>query len=887
MSVQYCIISHTHWDREWYIPLENFKLRLNDLMDRLLDILAEDEKYRFHLDAQTIVLEDYLLARPSKRAVLERYVKEGRILIGPWYVQNDFYLTSGEATVRNLIIGRKIAEDFGKNMPVGYAADQFGLISQLPQILVRSGYDNCIFGRGYAFGDARPLEFYWRSEDGSTVLCEHMAFWYNNAQRFSENIDESMQMLSHMKHHMSPRVMTSNYLLMNGVDHLEAQENLTPIIHAMQARLDGGDTVFQDTFPEFIDRVKDEIREKDIKLDVYEGEMRNGGSHNILTGTLSSRVYLKQWNSYCQALLEKKLEPLYVFLSALGIKEFPMEYNTYLWKLLIENHPHDSICGCSVDAVHEHMLDRFRRVDEAACDLVDRGAELLGNYTDREGLKDCEYLITAVNSGQADYIGPVDATVEIPTDENIENITITDSAGNSVPFIVTGQRVKDKRVLSPINLPGQKTVREFCVTLDGGTLQGMSHRTFVVSPAGGRTENTVSDPCDAKKLENEYLSVSINDNGTADITDKRTGSVYAGMFLLEDSFDRGDSYIYMPKEGTAVLTSEKAAASVRTATENKYFSERVIEYTMDLARGASASLLVRFTLSLRRGVPYLFVSATVTNTVKDHRLRIMLPTGIMTDVNRAGSPYDCVTRAKVSPFAFDETHPNTDYVCVEDGTRGIAFFQKGLYEYENLTDGKNTVAFTLLRCTGRISGPLETEHEMDERWLTPGNQCIGEYTFELAVYPYAGDHIRSGAVCLAQQYLSPPYAKTQPVDRKKFVGGRPFVQGTGLPGLYYRDLERPEITVPRDMQYFRLTAAEEGALIITAVKGGEKSRSHIIRFYNVTGREIPYSLEFYRPVGEAYFTTLGEDRISPIEPNGCRLERLTAKPKEIVTIEIK
>ncbi|MHB1152578.1 MAG: glycoside hydrolase family 38 N-terminal domain-containing protein [Eubacteriales bacterium] len=887
MSVNYCIISHTHWDREWYAPLENFKLRLNDLIDNLFVILEKDEGYRFHLDAQTIVLEDYLLARPSKKQLLEKYIKEGRILAGPWYVQNDFYLTSGEATVRNLIIGRKIAEDFGANMPIGYAADQFGLISQLPQILVRFGYDNCIFGRGYAFGDARPLEFYWRSKEGSTVLCEHMAYWYNNAQRFSENNEESLNILSNMRRHMSPRVMTSNYLLMNGVDHLEAQENLTPIITAMQPCLENGDKVFQDTFPEFINRVKVEIAEKNISLETYTGEMRNGGSGNVLTGTLSSRVYLKQWNSYCQALLEKKLEPIYSFLSILGIKEFPAEYSTYLWKLLIENHPHDSICGCSVDAVHDHMVDRFKRVDEAGTDLVDRATDLLGNYTDRTGLADDEYIITAVNSTQADYNGPLDAVIEIPVEENTENIAITDANKNSIPFIVTNKRIKDKRILSPINLPGGKTVREFSVTLGSGVIQGMSHRSFIVSPADGKAETTSSAICSANKLENEFIAVKINKNGTIDLTDKKTGNLYSNMLLLEDTFDHGDSYLYSRKEGTAVLTSVHSDASAEIVTENKYVSARRIKYTLDLTRENHAEMPVSVLLTLKSGVPYLFIAITVTNTEKNHRLRVQMPTEIETEVNHAGSPYDCVTRKKVSVFPNDETHPNTDYLCVEDKIRGIAFFQKGLYEYENFTDEKNTIAFSLLRSTGRISGSLEAEPKMDENWLTPGNQCIGEYTFEFAVYPYSGDFVSSGVPELAQQYLALPFTKTQPVDRKKFVGGRPFVQGTGLPGLYYRDLEHPEITVPRDMRYFALTESVNGALIISAFKGSESGSSQIFRLYNVTDKAVDYSIEFVKPITEAYFTTLGEDHISPIKTNVNSLDHLTAKPKEIITIEVK
>ena len=160
MKKIYSIISHTHWDREWYLPFEQFRIRLVDMMDNLLHILENDEAYRFHLDAQTIVIEDYLEIRPHRRADVERFVKQGRLLIGPWYVQNDFHLTSGEATVRNLLIGTEIAEEYGEKHKVGYAADQFGICSQLPQILNGFGIDSCVFGRGYGRGER---QFYWTS----------------------------------------------------------------------------------------------------------------------------------------------------------------------------------------------------------------------------------------------------------------------------------------------------------------------------------------------------------------------------------------------------------------------------------------------------------------------------------------------------------------------------------------------------------------------------------------------------------------------------------------------------------------------------------------------------------------------------------------------------
>ena len=392
----YCVISHTHWDREWYLSFEKFRIRLVDMIDNLLEIMARNECFRFHLDAQTVLFEDYMEIRPESRGKLEQYISEGRIMVGPWYIQSDFFLTSGEATIRNLLIGSTIAETFGKCMPVGYTPDQFGLISQLPQILKKFDIDTFLFARGYSFDSPVTSEFYWQSEDGSRVFAVYMPFWYNNAQRFSTDIIRSLKMVGSIREGLEPVTSTGYYLLMNGVDHLEAQEDLLEILDEINKRLPEGDKIIQDTMPEYMDKVMLSASQADIFT--YTGEMRNGGKRNILAGTLSSRVYLKQTNVKCQNLLEKLLEPLYTFIEMLGIGNYPHGFFRYMWKLLLKNHAHDSICGCSLDQVHEHMMDRFRSFDEVGQELVKKGMELISSYISRKSLKDGHYLITVINT---------------------------------------------------------------------------------------------------------------------------------------------------------------------------------------------------------------------------------------------------------------------------------------------------------------------------------------------------------------------------------------------------------------------------------------------------------------------------------------------------------
>ena len=92
------LVPHTHWDREWYQTFQQFRIRLVRAVDKLLDILDRDPDFsHFMLDGQTIVLDDYLEVRPEEEARLKRYAQSGRISVGPWYVQPDEFLVSGES----------------------------------------------------------------------------------------------------------------------------------------------------------------------------------------------------------------------------------------------------------------------------------------------------------------------------------------------------------------------------------------------------------------------------------------------------------------------------------------------------------------------------------------------------------------------------------------------------------------------------------------------------------------------------------------------------------------------------------------------------------------------------------------------------------------------
>jgi len=168
------IVPHTHWDRAWYLPFQQYRYKLVELVDDLLDLMeANPESFpTFELDGQTVVLEDYLDVRPENRERLVDLVSSGRLSIGPWYVLPDEFIVGGEALIRNLIAGHRVASAHGGCSSVGYVPDPFGHVGQLPAILRGCGLDSFIFTRGAGPWVAEEAQgiFYWQAADGETEI---------------------------------------------------------------------------------------------------------------------------------------------------------------------------------------------------------------------------------------------------------------------------------------------------------------------------------------------------------------------------------------------------------------------------------------------------------------------------------------------------------------------------------------------------------------------------------------------------------------------------------------------------------------------------------------------------------------------------------------------
>lgn len=851
MATTLHVISHTHWDREWYLTFQQFRLRLVDLIDHLLDILEADPSYRhFNLDAQTIVLDDYLAIRPHARERLTRHIREGRITIGPWYELNDEFLTSAEATVRSLLIGHRMAAEYGPTMKIGYLPDQFGNISQMPQILRGFGIDNAVMGRGYQLVGDRQMEFWWEGPDGSRVLSSLMAFWYNNAQYIPADRQGARQALERIVATMKPRSATGHLLLMNGVDHLEPLPWIGGTIRELAAD-DGGAggewRIAHTTLPAYVDALRAAVADLPTPLAVRQGELREDRGGACLAGTLSSRIYLKQENARSQAALEHDAERLAGFARILG-SAYPRDEMLYAWKLLLQNHPHDSICGCSIDQVHREMMPRFAQVRQVADELADRALDHLFGRDRAAGAQPGSTSLAVVNTLNWERTDPVEATLVFalgpPARSNPRRddaaapggFRLVDADGAEVPFAVVGIETGLQTVLSPVELPLDQWVRRVRIEFVARAVPPCGYREYRIVPQAVMPEYALAE---SSGLAEELRAL-----------------------CLEDVGDVGDEYLHRkPLADRRVLA--RAEPSTGAARLDSAARARTrVAFTLDLpasgdAAGRSSETVacpIVVTATRWAGVPRVEYRIEVDNRARDHRLRAMWDAGAGERAAAEGQ-YDVIERPIRSPLEAEGAspfHPQQTWVDVSGPRGGRAILNLGLPEYEVYEEGtsdapRRSIAVTLLRCVGQLSGRGDGPGTR-----TPDAQCPGPHAFELAVFDHAGGWEEARVWQQAHQ-LSVPLRAVQCAPNERRPAERSFVR------------------------------VEPAELVVSAVKGAEDRDSLVVRLYNTTHRAVSAALVQVEGARRMRPVTLNEEPVLDWTEGGAM--RLDVGPAAIVTLE--
>ena len=867
----------THWDREWYRTFEEFRKILVNLIDELIEILDTNPEYKnFHLDGQTAVLEDYLEIHPEKAEKISELIRQQKIFVGPWYVLPDEFLVSGEALIRNLQRGHKIGEHFGKVMKVGYIPDSFGHISQLPQIFKGFGIDNVILWRG--LGGERgqeSSEYKWRSPDGTETLMIHLLpGGYGTYFIHTTNTEEIVEKGQEIYNQLLKRTSTNQLLWMSGSDHLWPYEKLPAVLKTLNEHFP--DSFIHSKLEEYIKAVKS----CNISFPKIEGEHRSGYRYSfLLQGVYSSRMYLKQMNEACQTSLERYAEPLNAIAKLYG-QPSQLPFLNLAWKYLLQNHPHDSICGCSIDAVHREMVIRFEKCLQISNQITSHALSQLVSDVDDVEENISLYIYNPCPYKRSEL---VECTVDFPDDQSLEtmaqqNFIIKDLNNSEIPFQILNCKKDYQLIYSKHDYLKQKLVSRYLILIDAENLPAMGVKQFnVIQNASSGAIKKSQIEIGRFYLENRSTRVEISDCGVVKVFDKVNGYTYNKLNIFEDSTDVGDEYNYSYPENDELYLSNQFKPRLSVVESGPLRGAIRIRTRMKLPPQASedkksrsnqnAVLKLSSVVYLEYNSPVVYFITTALNNIKDHRLRVLFQTDIGTNESYAETAFHVIKRKHRKYEASDyelevpsSTHPMQRFVTIADKKKGFTLFTKGLPEYELKPYGQGTLALTLLRCVGKLSGSdliTRPGGNAGPNIETPEAQCQGVYTFKYAILPHKPDF---------QNEVEKIY------DFSEWHNYKPaFIQKQG--------------TSKHNTQNSILTI-EPKSLRLSAFKETEDGEGFLVRVYNPSDQKITAFIRLNFILNKVYLTNLNEIILDELKIYDGNKIRLPVKPWEIVSIKL-
>ncbi len=811
----YFVLS-THWDREWYQSFQDYRYRLVDLLDEVLDGIRSGElKGPFYSDGQVCLLEDYLEINPQRSEEVKGLVKEGRIAAGPWYVLPDEFLVSAEAMVRNIRLGFETARSFGAEPSrTGFLCDMFGHISQMPQILNNFGINNAFIWRGINVDKRHIL---WKGADGSEV-CTFIfgdggygsyAQYVREARELYQEISPQRfkQCLEDFLKNELDKTEIDPILLFDGLDHQcwdrQAYQQLFEIINddsrfdIIHTSLDDYARAMEKDFSKVKETVTGQLR--------YVADDWKKQDDWLITGVVSSRADLKQSNAYCQDALCRWAEPFSAISSLCAGKKYPKGFLDTAWKWLIKNHPHDSICGCSIDQVHKDMEFRFDQVRLIADRLTTESLKTIAIENALE-INDDELKVVVFNPLPKAIDEVVDLELKIPEEwnsfqevfgfEKKPGFIITDETGSEINYQRLSQSPHRQNLVTfRTKVPTVYETDNVGVALKLA-IEPLGYKSLIIKQTPQakpvrHPDSSLIASSDGRFMENEFLKVGVNAAGTLNLLDKRNGQKYENLLIFEDTADIGDGWYYGGAVNDELYSSYAADTQVSVVSNGPEMATLKATVKMKLPaafdfnrmRRSSepADFVVTTFITLRKGAETLEFESFVDNNVCDHRLRVSFPSQTSAETYLADSLFDVIEE----PISLPEDNykkreleidakPQYSWSSVADDKRGLAVVSTGQYESAVADEADKPLKLTLFRSTGRT---VMTDGE-------PGGQLLKPLSFKYRLMPLLSGFDRLKIYNEAAKLAGG--IKTSQLRKEDIIGAKaekPLPASTGFIGL--------------------------------------------------------------------------------------------------------
>jgi len=805
------VVPHTHWDREWYRTFQGYRLRLVDAVHRVLDLLESGQLPHFLLDGQTVLLDDHLEIHPEDEARLRAQVVAGRLTIGPWYILPDEFLVSGEALVRNLMFGRARMRRFGAGgTGVGYLPDQFGHPAQLPLVLRGFGMDRALMWRGV---DPPDDHFWWQDLSGEGVASLFLPTGYCNVHLWSDS-PAAVLAEAHDKFLAAHARQDRPLLLLSGCDHLAPSGALPARVASVGARLG----LLEEALPP----------PGRGDLPVVHGELRHQGRAYLLPDVASTRTYLKQANAALEDQWERTVEPL-VALTARGGRALAPGFWAEGWELILKNHPHDSICGCSVDAVHREMEARTSQARGLGDELTSRVLRAFAPGEEAPGLMVFDPAgAPAAGWHRLEVLWP-SAIADAPETIHLEGVP-------TLPL----SRSADRHFICDIDVhPDTVDVTRFAIMAHLPALP-IGQPVHLRAAAGPSPLSSPTPGVEtwAEGVDNGLVRIWVAE-GACRVRHHGLDLEVADLVRFVDGGDAGDTYTYSPPEHDRLVQAtmvdyEVTAICAAEAEIRLVHRIRIpVGVTPDRLGRTVAAVQTDLTTTIRvtAGEDTLRLETRWENLSHDHRLRMIVDTGLdRAEAWWSETAFGAVPRMPgkglgalpVPPLAeaVPPTFPHLGWVAVEAREVGTQVIARGLAEAE-IVEGGRSVALTMMRAVGWLSrDDLRTRGGgAGPAFQTPEAQCEGPASVRVAVRwqgKAPGDTAWWGALGAMDR------ARRELVVEQTGGVRRPLCLGRPLPSALF-------------------AAALPEGLRLSALKPATEGEGTVIRVHNPTGRPVTWS----------------------------------------------
>jgi alpha-mannosidase len=802
--------------------------------------------------------------------------------------------------------------------------DSFGHIEQMPQILNGFGISSYFFNRGKA--EQSPpdeMSFAWIGPDQrSRVTAHHLPAGYGNAMMLSSGDHESLK--ARLETILGPYRTRDGKagpsLLLNGFDHIWVQRDL-PRVLAHAATLVPDVEFVIGTLGDFIAAQEQHLGQRELPQ--RRGCLRDPNllpTH--LHGTWSSRIDNKLENASAAAILEGLTEPAAAMLLTAGGLDRRADL-TLAWQWVLQNHAHDSICGCSMDAVHADVSARFRHAEELSEMIAADAIQRMAGEAERPALVRlaglggapacCELIVDAADDRPVAVVGP---------------------DGKNYPTQYLGlRRLRRQDCLitetgDSSNLGADEFVEHRLLALLPEA-PPVTWQTFEVAHAAQGDAPVPADAVRAtdRSLENQFVRVDVDARGLIRLTHKPTGQVFDRLFELLDDADAGGGYMFKPLDGEVPERSSDAADVHVEVIERgpvrgtlritaRWLLPVGLNATEDARAGERVACDVEFRISLASNEDQLTCRLELVNRAIEHRVRLNVPLPFHADRASAERAFvvadEDLLRFTAAPG--QQTHPMRNWVAVSDerGAAGVAFVGRGLHEYA-LEDAREEGGTSDLRVTLLRSVPFV---DFCGAWRTPDAEMRRTLAYEFAVIPFAGDWRSAGIAARAHRFVHRSAAEVVGGHRPSWEhlphatirieeqrGGDEWVLTPSHRSAWRRHFgerdgwrRRERRAAPHPQAAASpLVRVSGDQVLLSCVKpaeggaeggGADSSRDLIVRFYSLAARAQVVTLTTSFAVASAWETDLAEAPRAPLSFDNAAA-RVHIRPFEIATVRIR